>query len=111
MENLVVAVIILAVLLVFTGVNSFIICNSCEEISSFVNENAFDEAVTRWESRKNYIALFVRDSEIDIVDEQMEELFEVEDGDERELESAKNELLTALTELKQGEAIGWQQIF
>ena len=65
MGNFILAVIMLSALIIFTGVNSFYICDVCDDIIELTDQSKFQEAVSLWEANSDYISFFVKDSDID----------------------------------------------
>ena len=111
MGNFVCASILLALVLIFTSVNSVVICNFCDEMILLIDEGRYEEAIDYWRSRKNYIQIFVRDAEIDVVSAEADALGEsisIEDG---EVEMGKLRLREAVTEIKNSEKINFGNVF
>ncbi len=74
MENLIIAVVLSALIIIFTIFNSFYLCNTCDEIIRLIDNKQFPEARDLWEKKRNYISLFIRDGEIDLVDSEIQAL-------------------------------------
>ena len=49
MNNFIVAIIILAVVIVFSVINSIYICSVCDDITALIDQNKLDEAKKLWE--------------------------------------------------------------
>ena len=103
MGNMILASILLAVVIIFTAVNSVIICNICDEMIKLIDENNTDSAIELWKEKKEYIQIFIRDAEIDIVSAEADALGEsisIEDG---EIEMGRLRFREAVVELKNSE--------
>ena len=111
MGNMILACILLAFVLIFTVVNSVVICNICDEIILLIDENKTEDALYLWNSKKNYIQYFVRDAEIDVISAEVENLGEsvaLEDG---EAEMGKLRLREAVAEIINSESMTFSNVF
>jgi len=111
MGNFIFATILLSAVLIFTAVNSVVICNFCDEMTALIDEGKTEEAIDYWKEKKNYIQIFIRDAEIDVVSAEADALGEsisIEDG---EVEMGKLRLREAITELKNCEKITFGNVF
>ena len=111
MGNFIIAVVLITLLLIFTGVNSFIISSICDELLSLVDEERIDEAKQLWEERKNYLSFFVRDAEIDVVSAEFNGASEKIANEDGEAELSITDLKDAINELKHGEKPTLANIF
>lgn len=103
MGNFVVAIVILSAVMIFTAVNSVIICNLCDEMIDLADKGEIERAKELWQEKKGYLGLFIRDAEIDVVTAELsrsEQSVAIEDG---EAEAAIISLKDALEELKHSE--------
>lgn len=108
MGNFICATVILILMVIFISVNSVMVCNICDEITALIDENDLEAAAELWQEKKNYISLFVRDAEIDVVTAEAmkaEGSTPIEDA-----ESAPNSLAfrDAVAEVKNSELFSWQ---
>ena len=104
MGNFVYALIILALIIIFTAVNSVIICNICDDITALIEENCVEVACGVWEDNRKYISLFVRDTEIDLVDTAIRQI-------NTQNPDGKNFFIEAVNEVRRSESIYWDCIF
>ncbi len=84
MENFVISVILVSLMVIFTIFNCFYICSVCDEVIALIDENNTAEACRLWNEKRDYISIFVRDAEIDVVDSEakaLEEETPIEDGE------------------------------
>lgn len=111
MGNFIFATVLLSLVLIFTAVNSVIICNLCDEMTALIDEGKTEEAIAYWKDKKNYIQTFVRDAEIDVVSAEADALGEsisIEDG---EVEMGKLRLREAISEVKNCEKMTFFNVF
>ena len=111
MGNFIFASVLLLAVLIFTAVNSVLICNFCDEMTALIDEGKTEEAIAYWKEKKNYLQIFIRDAEIDVVSAEADALGEsisIEDG---EVEMGKLRLREAITELKNCEKITFGNVF
>lgn len=111
MGNFAVAVILISLLLIFTGVNSFFICSVCDELILLVDEEKIDEAKQLWDEKKDYLSFFVRDAEIDVVSAEFNGASEKIANEDGEAELSITGLKDAINELKHGEKPSLLNIF
>ncbi len=110
MNNFIIACVILIAIVLFTGINSYIICDVCDEIISLIDSGKTDEAKDLWQSKRDYIAVFVRDAEVDVADSEAAALGEgisLEDG---EAEMGKMRFREAISEIRDSEKFNLQDI-
>lgn len=103
MSNFICAVTLIAVVIIFSVVNSVIICNICDELTRLLDEGNVEKARDLWESKKGYLSFFIRDAEIDVVSSEAAALGEsiaLEDG---EAELGALRFREAVEELRHGE--------
>ncbi len=111
MGNFICATVLLAIVIIFTAVNSVIICNFCDEMIELIDNGKTEDAVEFWKSKKPYIQIFVRDAEIDVVSAEADALGEsisIEDG---EVEMGRLRLREAISELKSSEMVTFGNVF
>ena len=111
MGNFIWSVALLAFVIIFTAVNSVIICNICDDVISMIDAGLVEDACELWQEKQRYIAFFVRDAEIDVVNAEVkktEEKIPFEDG---EAEADIVSLRDAILEIKHSESITWDSIF
>lgn len=109
MNNFIVAIIILAVVIVFSVINSIYICSVCDDITALIDQNKLDEAKKLWEEKKDYISYFVRDAEMDVVSSEAEAIGSdtpIEDG-----EAVGMRFREAIGEIKDTEEFSLTNIF
>ena len=111
MGNFICAIIILSLIIVFTTVNSFIICNICDDAIALIDEGKTEEACKLWESRWSYIALFVRDAEMDVVNAEVKRFSFESTFEDGEAENGRLELREAIMEVRHSESASWRSIF
>lgn len=111
MENFIVAIVLLTVIIVFTAVNSFMICSICDEIIMLIDIGEIDKACELWNEKKSYLALFIRDAEIDVVESESSALSSEIPFEDGEAEAGKLRLREAVTELKNSEMPNFKNIF
>ncbi len=111
MENFIVAILLLVFIAIFAGVNSFIICDICDEMISLVENDKTEEAKKLWEDKRDYIAIFVRDAEVDVVDAEMDQASSSTANEDGEAESKKMSLVDSIKELMHGEKPNFEDIF
>ena len=108
MGNFICATVILILMIIFISVNSVIVCNICDDITALIDAGEIEHAAELWQEKMNYIALFVRDAEIDVVTAEamkIEEATPIEDA-----EAAPDSLAfrDAVAEVKNSERFCWQ---
>lgn len=110
MGNLITGCILIAFVIAFTSLSSFIVVSTCEEIIALVESNDTENALKLWNRRAGFISLFARDAEIDVVTAAFEntDKFPLEDG---EREAAHTELCDALMEIIDFERISFYSVF
>ncbi len=101
MRNFICAVLLLVFVFVFVGINSFIICRDVNEMIGLIDAGSVEEAICLWEEKRDYIAIFVRDAEIDAVDTVI-----VNNSDD-----IAQRLREAVEEVKNGEMLSLQSVF
>lgn len=69
MENFIIAILTVAVIIVFSVINCVKITNLCEEMIALTEEGYFNIAYDLWQENKVYLSLFIHDPEIDEADE------------------------------------------
>lgn len=109
MNNFIIAIIILALIIIFTVINSIYICSVCDDIIALIDEGRLEEAYSIWEEKKGYIAYLVRDAEIDVVTAETGSLGSdaaIEDG-----EAVGLRFRDAIQEIKNTEAFSAENIF
>lgn len=111
MGNYICAIIILIIIVIFTAVNSFTVCNICDEMLSLIDENKLEAACELWREKRFYISLFVRDAEIDVVTAEAEEMDQSKVTEDGEAEAAKLRLREAIMEIKRSESFTFESIF
>lgn len=111
MGNFIIAIILIAVLVLFTGINSFVICSVCDELLLLIDEEKIDEAKLLWEEKKDYLSLFVRDAEMDVVSAELNGAAEKISNEDGEAEFSLTDLKDAINELKHGEKPSFTNIF
>ncbi len=111
MGNFIFASILLAAVIIFTAVNSFIICGICDDVISYIDSGENELALALWSKRKGYISVFVRDAELDVVTAHAEKLTSdtaLEDG---EAESAILAFRDAVSEIYHSEYPSFFNVF
>lgn len=111
MGNFVFATVLLAIIIIFTAVNSVRICDICDDMLALIDAGNTEEAIALWSEERDYLAIFVRDAEIDVVSAEADALGEsiaLEDG---EAEMGAMRLREAITELRNSEKPSFQDIF
>lgn len=111
MGNFITSIIILLAVIVFTAVNSSIICSLCDEMISLIDSGERDRAIELWNEKREYIAVFVRDAEIDVASAEAEstgESLPLEDG---EAEPEMLRFREAVEEIKNSEKLSFGNIF
>lgn len=111
MGNVIFASILLSVVIIFTAVNSVIICNICDEIIELIDNGDAESAIALWNAKKDYIQIFVRDAEIDVVSAESEALGESISLEDGEAEMGKLRLRDAVIEIKNSESITLKNVF
>lgn len=111
MGNFAVALVLLSIVIIFTGVNSVVICNICDDIIRLIDENKLEEACRKWEENYEYIAIFVRDAEIDVVNAEAKELKEGIPYEDAEAEAGKIKFRDSVLEIIYSEKPSFQDIF
>lgn len=111
MENFIAAIILLTVIIVFTTVNSFIISDICDDIISYIDAGDIKNACELWNNKKGYLALFIRDAEIDVVAAEANALNSQIPFEDGEAEAGKLRLRDAVLELKNSETPKFENIF
>lgn len=111
MGNFIVAVTLISLLLIFTGVNSFIVCSVCDELILLIEEENIDEAKRLWDEKKNYLSFFIRDAEIDVVSAEFNGASAKTANEDGEAESSIIDLKDAVNELMHGEKPTLHNIF
>lgn len=111
MGNFIFATVLLSIVIIFTGVNSFIICELCDEMIELIDAGYTEEACAIWKENRTYISIFVRDAEIDVVNtevEAMEGVSSIEDG---EAEAGRMRLREAVAEILDSEKVSLADVF
>ncbi len=111
MSNYIIALILVACVACFTVFNSVFITDICDDIQELLNENKAKEAVDLWNAKRSYIAIFVRDAEIDVVDAEAKGLESETPLEDAEAENAILKFASAVNEIKQSEKLSFQTIF
>ncbi len=76
MGNFIISLVLVSIIVIFICFNCFYISSVCDDILALIDQNEFQEACEIWNRSKNYISIFVRDSEIDIADSNIEDFSE-----------------------------------
>ncbi len=111
MSNFVCAVILLSVALLFTGINSVIICNICDEMIELIDNGNAEKAKEIWYDRRDYLSFFIRDAEIDVVTAEAEAYSKEIAREDGEIEAAATSFRDAITELRHGELPSFLNVF
>ena len=111
MGNFICAVIIILALLLFVIINSVMICSICDDIIEFIDKGDTESAERLWSEKKNYISLFVRDAEIDVVTAEAEKLKKAIPPEDAEAETDAFALRDAIIEVKNSEFLNLQGLF
>ncbi len=111
MGNMIVACILIAFVVIFTCVNSYIVCNICDEMIKLIDSGKTEEAIAMWEEKKSYLSLIIRDSEIDVVSAEAELLGESISFEDGEAEQGRMRFREAISELINSEKPSFQNIF
>ncbi len=111
MGNMIIACILIAFVIIFTCVNSVIICSICDEMISLIDSGRTDDAISLFNEKRAYLAIFIRDAEIDVVSAEAEFLGESISFEDGEAEAGRMRLREAVTELKNSEKPTFQDIF
>ncbi len=108
MGNFICATVILILMIIFISVNSVIICNICDDITALIDTGEIEEAVKLWQEKKNYIALFVRDAEIDVVTAEASKIEQSTPIEDTEADPDSLGFREAVSEVKNSERFSWQ---
>lgn len=111
MGNFICSLILLSAIILFTVINSVIICNICDKMIELTENGNSEQAIILWQEHKYYISFFVRDAEIDVVTAEADALgesIELEDG---EAEIGALRFKEAVAEIKNSEKMTWGNIF
>ncbi len=111
MGNFITSVIILLLVISFTAINSTIICSICDEMVDLIDSGRSEQAIALWNEKREYIAIFVRDAEIDVVSSEAEALgrsVSLEDG---EAELGMMRFRESVLEIKNSEKVNFRNIF
>ena len=111
MENFAIAVILVSLTVIFIAFNCFYICSVCDDIISLIDENKTEEACRLWNERRNYISIFVRDAEIDVVDSEASALEEETPQEDGEAPASAMKFREAVLEIKNSEKPTFLNIF
>ncbi len=111
MENFLISVIIVLALAIFVIFNCFYICSICDDIILLLDSNCTEDACILWEEKKNYISIFVRDAEIDVVDSEAKALQEETPNEDGEAASSAMKFREAVLEVKNSETPTFFNIF
>lgn len=111
MENFIIAFLLIAIIAVFISINTYIICNVCEEMISLVESGDTASAKDLWDKKRGYIAVFVRDAEIDVVDAEMDKAEMPIANEDGEAENKNMALIDSIKELMNGEKPNFENIF
>ena len=111
MGNFICAVVILSLVVIFTGVNSIIICDICDDMISLAEAENFDELSHIWGQSRGYLSLFIRDAEIDVVDAEIKKVESEVPFEDAEAATDIISLKDAILELRYSESISWLCIF
>ncbi len=106
MGNFICSVILLLSIIIFVGVNTYNITDLCDEILALIESGNTKTAIELWESKEKYLSLFVRDAETDLVNSQILSYRLYGEND-----STNEQLIYAVTELKESEKISFLNVF
>lgn len=98
-------------MVLFVIINSAIVCGICDDIIGFIDEGDIESAERLWKEKKNYIALFVRDAEIDVVTAEAEKLKKEISAEDAEAETDAFAFRDAIIEVKNSEQLDFQGLF
>lgn len=110
MDNFIAALIILAFIVIFTGINSAVICGICDDMIALIDKGKTEEACELWKRRQSYIALFVRDAEIDCVNAEVDALGGMQSNEADAAKAETIRLREAVIELRDSEKPNFQDI-
>lgn len=111
MGNTVLAFLLVLFVVIFTGVNSFFVCEICDRLIYLIQTEDYAELEAFWEEKRPYLSMFIRDAEIDSAEAEIKNLniaIAFEDG---EAETAKTSLIDAINELKNFEKLSAENLF
>ena len=111
MNNFIISLVLLVLILIFVGINAFRICSVCEEIVLAVESGDVDRAKNLWNQEKHYIAFFVRDAEVDVVNAEVQNLDEEKEFEDGEAAEDIVKFRDAVLELIYSEKPSFQNIF
>lgn len=111
MNNFIIAIVLIAVVVIFTAVNSVYICSVCDDIQALLSEGKTEEAVALWEQKKLYLSLFIRDAEIDVASTEADNLMRLYSNEDGEAEMAKMSFSDAVDEIRLSEKLTFESIF
>lgn len=104
MGNFICAVVILSLVVIFTGVNSVIICDICDDMIGLIDSGYTEEAKAIWIEKRDYISVFVRDAEVDVVNSEAESLGVEIPVEDAEAAAATLKFREAVVELRNSES-------
>ena len=110
MDNFIIACIILVSIIIFTGVNSYMICDICDDIIALIDSGSDEEAKALWQEKRDYIAIFVRDAEIDVADSEVSSFGTGTAPEDGEAESGRMRFREAISEIRDCEKFNLQDI-
>ena len=108
MGNFIFTTVILVLMVIFISINSVIVCNICDDITALIDAGFLEEAAQRWQEKKNYIALFVRDAEIDVVTAEAMKIQQATPIEDAEAAPDSMAFREAISEVKNSERFTWQ---
>lgn len=111
MENTILAFILIFIVLIFTGVNSFFICEICDKLIYLAEQEDINALENLWAEKRPYLSLFIRDAEIDSAEAEIKNLQTAIAFEDGETENAKISLTDAINELKNFEKLSFENLF
>ena len=111
MGNFILASILLAFVIIFTAVNSFIVCGICDDITAYIDSGENEKAFELWNNKRKYISVFVRDAELDVVQAHVEKLTSETPLEDGEAESALLAFRDAVSEVYHSEYPTFYNVF
>ncbi len=111
MNNFIIAIISVLLIFAFITINSFVICDICDDLIDYVEKEQLESAKDLWEKKKFYLSLFIRDAEIDVVTAEFNGVLEKTSIEDGESELNTTSLIDALNELKHSEKPSFNNVF
>ena len=106
MRNFICAVILLFAVITIASVNSFFILDIFDDMLNLIERGDANAAIELWERKEKYVSLFIRDSEIDLINRDI--LYYRLYGESKENEKR---LIFTINELKESEKINFFNVF